>query len=272
MSKLKTNEEILATLKKANREYRQRLAERAGFLTVDMYIAHLKQSPNTLPKKGGKAKVVASTAKPVIHNVYILDASGSMSGGKFTNALLGINKEVELLKKGDEVEYTQSIIDFSDNNDIRTVFFKVPIKNMTSYHSGTRGSTALYQAMGQTIERLLSENKNGEKVLVKVFTDGGENDSKGLYNSYTGAAPLTNLIKRAEDAGFTITFVGTAQDVRAMQKNLSIHESNTLVHDNTERGVAQTFCLSTEATVLYSQSVVKGEDVKRGFYKKLGKL
>lgn len=250
----------LQAFMKSNKVRRAKIASSKGFKSSEDYIKFLQ---------GNVMDEFTANVSPTIHNVYILDASGSMSGGKFNNALLGINGEIAELKKDKSVNYTQTIVDFSGYNDVQRRCTFTPIKSVRPYTASTRGMTALYQAVGETLNRLSPLVKNGEKVLVKIFTDGMENNSRGIYsNPYI----LSQLIKNCESNGFTITFVGTEFDVQTIIKTIGIDSTNTLVHNNTAQGVADSFNASFLATRVYVSSVKAGEDVKKGFYKKVGKL
>lgn len=265
---------LLKAYKKANKQRRARIIAKAGYNNEEEYFISLMSAElKTASKKTSRKKKATITAvtgdKPTIHNVYILDASSSMSGGKFNNAQKGINDEIDALKKDTTVNYTQTIVVFSYANNIRFVEYLTPIAYVLPLETRASGNTALYQATAETLTRLLSslEGKN-DKVLVKIFTDGEENDSRGEFRHPNTVA---SLIKKAEERGFTITFVGTKQDVKLISKLLSIDASNTLVHDNTAMGVRDAFLESYGSTVSYAKSVKAGEDVSRGFYKKFTK-
>lgn len=206
----------------------------------------------------------------VIHNVHIIDASGSMAGGKYDNAIKGVQMETEELKKaGSIIKYTNTIVEFSGDGKscITTHCLLQPLEKYRGFDPrGADGYTPLYQAVGETIENLLRLVKKGEKVLIKVFTDGGENSSTGIYRK---REVLSKLIEKVQEENeFTVTFVGTETDVQHAVYYLGVDASNTLVHDNTERGIAQTYKMSTSATQAYSKRVSKGEDVKKNFYSK----
>lgn len=248
----KTKDELLLDYRKSNKERRVKIVARAGFLSEAEYLKHL-MGPDTV------------AIKPTIHNVHIVDISYSMSGGKIESAVEGVNIEMEELKKDTAVEYTQTIVEFSASNQIFTRCNKIPIKSCSRYSTRTLGSTALNQAAGETLAGLLRTHTKGEKVLVKIFTDGEENASTGPYRS---SSALANLIKECEDTNdFTVTFVGTERDVKNVIDHLHIDASNTLSHDNTTRGVQQAFFASVGATQLYSQKVLAKKEVKKGFYK-----
>jgi hypothetical protein len=218
---------------------------------------------------------------PTIHNIHILDASGSMGGGKYTNALKGINSEIMAMKtNGDNM--TQTIIEFDSGNHnelkLTTHYFMTPAANCTAITGvGASGGTPLYQTVGETLEKLLAHVKNGDKVLVKIFTDGEENASRGKYarNNRGGSEELTKIIKLVEDHhNFTVTFMGTSQDVNMMINSIGITSDNTLVHMNTPESIGSTYTMSTASTQVYRKAVSRGisqESLKGKFFKRTEK-
>lgn len=254
----KTKDQLLLEYRKANKKSRISLLKREGFATETDYLSFLLAPDATVADE-----------KPIIHNVHIVDISGSMAGGKLRSAVQGVNEEVEELKKDTTVNYTHSLVEFSGPNHIKTVCWKTPIGDVGLYATRDIDSTALNQATGQTLEKLVSEMKSDEKVLVKIFTDGGENSSQGKWKL---SSDLKEFIKQCQDKyGFTITFIGTTNDVQQVIQNLSIDISNTLTHDNTAHGVYMASMARGIATKAYASKVLKKEDVKKGFYKDIKK-
>jgi Mg-chelatase subunit ChlD len=275
---------LLENFKRSNKDRKEKLAKEAGQPSADAYKAFLEKKAGIVPQKEKKVtskkspkkelkitevvKVLTTTptlvSKPTIHNVHILDASGSMnSGDKIRVACDGINEEISLLKKDNTVDYTNTFVHFSGSNDYKIEQMLVPISQAKVVNMRGRDMTALNDAIGRTLDVLLTKVKNGEKVLIKIFTDGGENDSK-LYQP----TQVKKMIANCEDKGFTITFVGVKSDVQKAIANYNIREDNTLVHDNTRGGVIKSFAMSADATKTYASRVAKGEDVRGGFYKR----
>lgn len=263
MAKLKTKEELLASFKKANKERKATLANRAGFDTPEEYLDHLLQ---------GVKREALTKKKVTIHNVNILDTSASMGqlmASKLANAIKGIKNEQEELSRDQEVEYTHTLVTF--HSVCKTEFWKVPFskiphKQVTNHW----GNTALFDSLYEVLSKLKDENNEDDRVLVKIFTDGGENASI-LY----GARQVQNLIDSCKELGMTITFVGTERDVRYVERILNIDHSNTLVHDNTMRGVAQTFSVNTTSTRSYATKAAAGatkDELLVGFYKQATEL
>lgn len=197
-----------------------------------------------------------TAGKPVIHNVHILDASGSMGGAKYNSAIEGINSEMALLKKDKTVKYTQTIIEFS--SPVNTLlakehYFMEPMSKCISIDGmGANGGTPLYEVVGNTLEKLALTKGENEAVLVKIFTDGGENSSTGKY---INPKELNLMIKLCEKMGFTIAFVGTEFDVDSMVKRVGISKQNSLIHNNSAEDITRAFKMSSESTVSYSNAV-----------------
>lgn len=204
--------------------------------------------------------------KPAIHIVHILDGSGSMGGfrdSKFNSAITGMKEEVELLKNDVEVNYIYSITEFDYSYHIVKICDKVNINNVNIdklNFFNPSGQTALYDAVGITLTDLLNNTKN-EKVIVKIFTDGGENGSTKFRSN-----AVSILVDLCNKRGFVITFIGTHSDVDIIQRDLHISKSNTLSHDNTTKGMTAAYQTVNSATMNYSKSVLRGNATTDGFF------
>lgn len=205
----------------------------------------------------------SQTDVPDVHNVTILDGSGSMSGSKYDNACKGIQLDFDTCKNEGFKSFT--FVEFNSAKSITTHCFMSSFDVKLKFN-GANGGTPLYQTIGQTLERLLKEVPKGDKVLVKVFTDGDHNE---YYGKYSTVEELKPLIATCESKGYTITFIGTANDTTKIVRNLGLDISNTLVHDNTGEGVKMSFQTQAFATTQYRKSLEEGEDVSRGFYSKV---
>jgi len=256
-------ENLLEQYKRANQGAKQKLAEKNGFGTKEEYLKYLEiQVKGEVPKRKSKA---FPKKLPIVYNVDILDASGSMSGGKYNNSCVGVKKGFVDLAENKEVKFNFTLVEFVERGRINEPFTAVEKVPEFKFAGSVGNNTPLYRTVFDTITRMRKLAK-GEKVLVKVYTDGGNN------TEYEYTAKCARLIKEVEKEGFTVTFVATEQDIVKITKDLSLDESNTLKVKNDARGFEMAFTSSLGSTQLYASKVSRGEDVSKGFYKKIGKL
>ncbi len=258
-------QDLLASFKRSNKYRKLVLAERAGYKNTDDYKKYLENQINGVVEDVKPAKVVKTTKKkPTIHIVDIIDCSGSMCGGKIKSAVVGINNGIKELKVDKKVNYSYTLCHFSGSSDIQFKYLNAKLDEIDYISFVDRGMTALYDAIGFTLTKVKKEILRNEKVLVNIYTDGGENGSQ----HYT-AVKISEMIKELKD--FTVTFIGTNQDVKNVIQNLSIAESNTLTYDGSAKGLANSLSLNSIARSSFSKSVTKGADVSVGFYKNVTK-
>jgi uncharacterized protein YegL len=261
MGKKKTIPELIASYKKANKKRREIIANNAGFSSGDLYLKHLEDQVEAQPNK-----------TPNIHIIHVLDLSGSMRD-KYEHAIRSINKEYEEFNQDTEANYFFSLIPFDSEVKVITNDQSnpgpIPSRSLW-YQFG--GLTSLNDAIIKSeslSERISERNPEDDRILVKIFTDGGENSSD---NTFTIAQ---RAIKEMQRKGITVTFVGTPTDVDISVRKYSIDRSNTLVHDNTVQGVMDAFAFSVSSTRGYSSKVKAGlskEETLTGFYKQEGEL
>lgn len=205
--------------------------------------------------------------KPTIHNVIILDASGSMIGSKFDNAVEGIREELASLKVDPNANYLHTVVTF--NSAVKKILFASTNSGNNISFGYATGGTALYKTVGDTLTEVLNVQDPGQKVLVKIFTDGYENSSTGKFATKQVLVDFMEDLKKNHD--FTITFIGTHEDVENIIDSGIVHKNNTLTHDNTGDSVKLSFATQTRATMTYAKAVadgVKTEELNRSFYSK----
>ena len=120
--------------------------------------------------------------------VFILDKSGSMAGLE-KDTIGGFNSMLQKQRDLDgECRITTVLFDnryelLHDRIDIRAV------SPMTDREYQVGGSTALLDAIGLTVQKLVSVQKNtaeeyrAEKVMFVIITDGEENSSREFSRS-----------------------------------------------------------------------------------------
>lgn len=254
-------EGLLHAFKRANVVRKQTLAIKAGYATPEEYKQFLESMVNNIPISQGISAKVASKPIPTIHVVDILDLSSSMNGPKLQSAIAGINSGVERLREDETLgnaNYTYSLCTFSDYDKIRHPYLKTALNKVEKFKSDAQGMTALNDAIGKTLE-VFEASTN--KVLINIYTDGDENNSK-LYSHNS----IKSLIKSVE-GNITVTFIGTKFDVETVVSRLGINESNTLAYDGTGDGLAKTMSATRSARTQFATMVSEGKDVSIGFYK-----
>lgn len=141
--------------------------------------------------------------------VFIIDKSGSMSGLE-NDTIGGFNSLIEKQKKETGKAIVSTIL-FSDVIDVihdRLDINQVP--NLTNKDYFICGCTALLDAIGQTLTRIihvhenLNEDEQPGKTLFIITTDGMENSSKEY--SYKKIKELINLAK--EKYNYEFIFLG----------------------------------------------------------------
>ncbi len=245
----KTKEQLLERFKRANKDYKLTILAKEGYSNAEDYIKFLS-------KKTNKTKV--SKSKVTIHNVFIMDDSGSMSGGKYNNGVKGIQELVKSIQSDNLTNNTISIVDLN-----RGVVNWMQDPKTVSYegHRNLMG-TPLYITIGKTVNDLLGQIKSTDKVLLNITTDGQDTDGFQQYNN------LPQILKKVQkENNFTVTFVGTQGDVDFIISKLNVDKSNTLVHDNTAEGMKMSFQTTNIARQNYSTRTSVGLDTLKGFYK-----
>ena len=193
------------------------------FRPIEDVTAHLKEL------RKNKREILTNkqnlSMKTRIFNLIIIDESGSMQSIK-KEAIDSVNETIQTIrsaqKKHEEQEHFVSLVTFND--DVKTVHDCVPVSEVTELTSETYQPaccTALYDAMGLSVNALRKKVADVDKVLVTVVTDGYENASK----EYCGKA-IKALVDELKAKGWVFAYIGANQDVEAVAASISI--TNTM--------------------------------------------
>lgn len=228
-----------------------------------------------------KKEFVSTNGIPTIWVEELLDASGSMGyqswkgPTKYTVAEEGINQKIESLKKANNVNYMFGVSEFDEYNGamrINESVKAVPITDVSKFKGrGAYGNTPLYEAVAITINRILSQKKPEDRVLLSVYTDGEENRSAGIWNRYNGGAKKLEILmdEVRKNNNFTITFIGTKEDVESMIVETGMARGNTHSYDGTAKGMKMSMLRNVGSTMAFAEDVKeRGITTTDNFYTK----
>lgn len=200
--------------------------------------------------------------KVQVHNLIIVDESGSMSGLREVT-LSGINETIGTIRNAqkeyaDTQEHYLTLVTFDDRgrgrDDVRTIINTAPIESVaefTDYHPS--GSTPLYDALGHSLTSLRGKIQGVERAtaIVTVLTDGLENASI----EWT-ARQVRQLIEQLKEEGWTFSYMGSAHDVKEVTDLLSIENVMEFRHDM--MGAQSTWGRDRSSRMAYYRKLYEG--------------
>ena len=205
--------------------------------------------------------------KHQVHNLIILDESGSMQSIKKT-IIEGFNEIVQTVK-GIEKEFPEqehfiSLVTFNGLGQ-KLLHFIDPVSRLEQIDDKRYrpdASTPLYDAMGFSFAKLrqVVDNLTDYNVLVTILTDGEENAS----TEYTGKA-IKKLIEELKLNRWTFTYIGTDHDVEKFAASISI--TNTMVFNKNEADMKAMFVKEQSSRRNYSEKIREKKDTGDDFYK-----
>lgn len=184
--------------------------------------------------------------------VFILDKSGSMSGLE-KDTIGGYNSMLEQQRNTDgSCVITTVLFDnysqlLHDRIDIRAV------KPITGKEYYVGGSTALLDAIGKTIEKIVTVQKNtaedyrAEKVMFIIITDGEENSSR-----YFSSSQVKKMIKEQKERyGWEFIFLGANIDAVETAAAFGISADRAADYVPDQKGTRLNFCMMSQAVAEY---------------------
>ena len=210
--------------------------------------------------------------KAQIHNLIIVDESGSM-GGLEKVTIDGINETIATIKKAQEdfadtQQHYLTLLTFDTGGrglpPIRLHLADEPISRVghfDNYHP--RGGTPLFDAMGESLTELHERIKDDENAtaVVTVITDGMENASR----KWSGDA-LRQLIERLKEEGWTFSYMGSCHDVVEVTMKLSIDHVMEFGHD--AMGASNTWHRDSSSKRAYYERMHRDFDADASLEKK----
>jgi len=173
--------------------------------------------------------------------VFVLDRSGSMAGLE-SDTIGGFNGLLNK-QKGDEGEaYVTTVLFYHEQ---KLLHDRLPIKEvpeMTDRDYVVRGSTALLDAVGDSISRIemihkyIRKEDVPAKTLFVITTDGMENSS----DKYT-AQQVKALISRKTEEGWEFLFLGANIDAVSSAQAIGIKADRAVNYHSDTEGTAKNF-------------------------------
>lgn len=193
--------------------------------------------------------------------ICILDRSGSMSG-IMDDSIGGFNTFIKQQQElPDEATLTVALFDdkyelIYDNVDINEA------QELTKEVWYPRGTTALYDAIGKTINEVKAnhlklKDEAPSKVLVCIVTDGYENASRE-YN----VTDIKKIIKDCENNDWNFIYLAANQDAFDVGSSFGISGANTYTYTTTSDGVFNMSNTLNDAAVSYRSMSVTSDDFK----------
>ncbi len=204
------------------------------FRPINDIAAYLKELRNN--KRETLTNKQNLSMKTRIFNLIIIDESGSMISIK-KEAIDSVNETIQTIrsaqKKHEDQEHYVSLVTFND--EVKTIYECVSVNEVKELNDETYVPdccTALYDAMGISLNALRKRVAENDKVLVTVVTDGYENASK----EYNGKA-IKALVDELKAKGWIFAYIGANQDVEAVAATISI--TNIMNFETTSDGTKE---------------------------------
>lgn len=171
--------------------------------------------------------------------VFILDRSGSMSGLE-QDTIGGFNSIIEKQKEEDGEAYVTTVLFDHEYKLLHDHVNLAEIQPMTNDDYSPRGMTALYDAIGLTINSIgarlsdAPEEERPEKVIIVITTDGHENASKEFSTSR-----IKEMIEHQQSKySWTFMFLGANIDSVTEASAIGINTAFARNYTATADGVA----------------------------------
>jgi hypothetical protein len=182
----------------------------------------------------------ASTEKTIDYYCIILDESGSMF--EHTKDTLGSLKQFHASQK--DVSHANSKFVVNTFNTKVETRFNGTIGTDLAFNYKPEGSTALYDAIGQTITNTLNYLAKAETkpkdVYMIILTDGEENSSR----SYSGDT-IRQMIETQKAADWKFIFLAANQDAMFSGNKIGIEKGACLSYAQNKNATPNAFrCVS----------------------------
>ena len=231
--------------------------------------------------------------KQTTHVIFLLDSSGSMSGQGRRTAKSIFNAQIEAFKKAadNDNEYLITLVSFSDQYEF--AYRDIPVQAVgpitdTEYWDYGRG-TALLDAIGEVITQFdPPQYRDGQAFLIKVLTDGQENESRNWcgtsgYRGYSaGIVVRKNIVdlftRVIQTQRWTIAIEMPHSYINSFVANYGISRENVFGWDESARGQAgeaeakRVIAATSASAQSYTQTRSTGQTSVKNYYEAVTNL
>jgi Uncharacterized protein encoded in toxicity protection region of plasmid R478, contains von Willebrand factor (vWF) domain len=187
--------------------------------------------------------------------IFVLDRSGSMSGME-SDVIGGYNSMLEQQRKEEGAVRLTTVL-FDDHYDI--LHDRLDLESaspMTEKEYYARGSTALLDAVGRTINKIdrvqqgTVESKRADKVLFVITTDGMENSSR----EYSLGKVRAMIQHHKDKYGWEFIFLGANMDAAEEAENIGIDRARAGNYRQDTEGIGKLYANVSETVRNYRQN------------------
>ena len=179
--------------------------------------------------------------------VFIIDKSGSMSGLE-KDTIGGFNSMIEQQKMGEGECFVTTVL---FNGEYFLLHDRIPVENvprMTERDYTVYGCTALYDAVGSTVEHIEKIHKYircediPSKIMFVITTDGMENASKRF-----GGASVKSLIEKKKKEDWEFVFIGANIDAFEVAEDIGIGKNRAANYVASKEGTSFMYSTISDA-------------------------
>ena len=235
--------------------------------TVGVYLLMSSKQTQSVKAKDDKRnaahRALADSTETKIYNLIIIDESGSMDCIR-QQAMDSVNETIQTIRAAQErnenQEHFVTLVTFNDTATIVNDCVPInEIKELTAESYRPDCCTALYDAMGISLNALQKKVSKEDKVLVTIVTDGYENASQE-YNLQT----IKALVEELKANGWVFAYLGANQDAEEVAFSMSI--DNAMSWESTREGTARmSKRLNYSRSRWYDEAATNSERIK-GFF------
>ena len=194
--------------------------------------------------------------------IFILDRSGSMAGME-SDTIGGFNSLIEKQKKVDGKAFVTTVLFDNRQNTVHDRIDLAEIAPMTEKEYFVGGSTALLDAVGDTVTHIEKVHKyiRPEDVpahtMVVITTDGMENSSRRWR-----AEDVKKLVEKKKEQGWEFLFLGANIDAVSEAARFGIDADRAVRYCNDSVGVRKNFAAVGKAMASLRRDACMAADWK----------